>query len=161
MHIEVKDIILQIVNFSILLFVLTRFLYRPLLKIMEARSKKIQEGLEAAEKSLEERALAEAEKKKLLNQAEKEAAGLLDQARQEAKETNREIVATARQEAREAVDKEYLILESKIAEEEQKARQKIADLVTKTTEAVLQGSLNQKNHRQLIKDQIKNLSTKN
>lgn len=154
MNIAIRDIILQIVNFAILLFVLTRFLYRPLLKIMEARSKKIQEGLEAAEKSLEERALAEAQKRKLLSQAEKEAADLLDAARKEAKDASREIVSTAREEAKEAVDKEYRILQAKLGEEEQKARRNIADLVTKTTATLLHTTINQKAHRQIIKEQI-------
>lgn len=158
MKIDATQILFQIVNFGVLLFVLTKFLYRPLLKIMENRSKKIQEGLEAAEKSLEERALAEAERKKLLAAAEKEAASLIDKARLEAKATGQEIIQASRTEAREAVEKEYRILKSKLAEEEQKVRRNIANLVTKTTAAFLHQSLNQKSHRQIIKAQIEKLA---
>src|SRR3989339_692771 len=40
----------QVVNFFILLLVLTFFVYKPLIRIIKERSKKIKEGLEKAEK---------------------------------------------------------------------------------------------------------------
>lgn len=159
MKIEASQILLQIVNFAILLFVLTKFLYRPLLKIMENRSKKIQEGLEAAEKSLEEQAKAQEKKMHIITAAEKKATVLLDEARRDAQRASKDIIAAARKEARESGEKEYKILKGKIQEEENRVRQNIASLVTKTTESVLEQSLTPKAHKQIIKKQIKQLGS--
>lgn len=49
--IDWKLIISQAVNFFILLGVLTFFVYKPLLKVLEERSRKIKEGLEKAEEA--------------------------------------------------------------------------------------------------------------
>ena len=74
MQINAIQIILQIVNFAVLVTVLTKFLYKPILKILEGRAQRIQEGLEAAEKSLEERAAVEEKKQEILIKTEKQTA---------------------------------------------------------------------------------------
>lgn len=157
MQINFLQVLLQIVNFAILVGVLTKFLYKPILKILESRAQKIQEGLEAAEKSLEEKARTEEARTKVLSEAEKEAADILDKARLEAKSAAKDIVAAARVEAQEAVAKEYQIVETKLKEEELKIRRNLADIVAKTTSTILQGALSDSAQRQIIKSQISKL----
>lgn len=157
MQIIWSQILWQIANFAILVTVLTKFLYKPILKILESRAQKIQEGLEAAEKSLEEKALNEEKRQKILAAAEKQAAEVLDQARLEAKAAAKDIVTAAKKDAVEAVEKEYQILQTKILAEELKIRRNIADLVAKTTATVLQGALSESAQRQIIKSQINKL----
>ncbi len=159
MQIVWSQILWQIANFAILVTVLTKFLYKPILKILESRAQKIQEGLEAAERSLEEKARTEERKQQILIEAEKQAAEVLDQARLDAKSAAKDIVAAAKKEASEAVEKEYQILQTKIQGEELKIRRNIADLVAKTTATVLQGALSEKTHRQIIKSQINKLGS--
>lgn len=157
MQINFLQVLLQIVNFAILVAVLTKFLYKPILKILESRAQKIQEGLEAAEKSLEEKARTQEAKAEILAEAEKEAAGILDQARLDAKSAAKDIVSAARHEAQEAVAKEYQILEGKLKDEELKIRRNLANIVAKTTATVLQGALSETTQRQIIKSQINKL----
>jgi len=158
MQIDITQILLQIVNFGILLAVLTRFMYKPILKILESRSLKIQAGLEAAEKSLEEAAKADEKRQATLLKTEKQASKVLDKARVEAKHAAREIVTTAKKEAQEAVKKEYKILEARLQKEETKARKNIASLVAETTKTVLKGALSQKEQKSIIASQIKQLN---
>lgn len=157
MQINAMQVLLQIVNFAILVTVLTKFLYKPILKILEGRAQKIHDGLEAAEKSLEEKAKTEELKQVVLTQAQQQATEILDEARLEAKQAAKDIVSAAKQDAQEAVEKEYQILQGKIREEELKVRHNIADIVIKTTTAVLQGALNEKTQREIIKSQIEKL----
>ncbi len=157
MQINAMQVIMQIINFAILVTVLTKFLYKPILKILEARTQKIHDGLEAAEKSLEEKARTEEKKQVILTKAEQEAAEILDQARLDAKKAGKEMIAFAKTEAEESVAKEYQILQSKIQEEEQKVRRHIGELVAQTTTTVLQGALNEKAQRQIIRQQIQSL----
>jgi len=50
----------QVVNFAVLLFILKRFLYKPILKVLEERKKRIEESLKNAEE-IEKRLVETAE----------------------------------------------------------------------------------------------------
>jgi F-type H+-transporting ATPase subunit b len=71
--IDVKLIISQIINFGILAGLLTYFLYKPLLNILQTREDKITQGMKDAEAAATAKASAEEEKKAVLSQAHKEA----------------------------------------------------------------------------------------
>lgn len=78
--IDWKLLIAQGVNFLVLLFILKRFVYKPMLAFLEERAKKIEAGLhnaDAASKALEK---AESEQKRLLAEAQKEARGIVEEA---------------------------------------------------------------------------------
>ena len=62
----------QVVNFLILLFILKKFLYKPILNVLEERKKKIEESLRNAEEI----------ERKLSEIAEKESAAILESARE-------------------------------------------------------------------------------
>lgn len=70
----------QAVNFLILLFVLKRFAYTPMLRFLEERSTKIEKGLKDAETASKRLEQAEKEHKALLAKAQKEAKGIVDEA---------------------------------------------------------------------------------
>ena len=89
----------QLVNFAILVWLLKRFLYRPVLDAMDAREKRVRETVAAADS---QKVAAEEETKRLREQqdafaAQKEA--LLETARKEAAATRDELVAQARKAA--------------------------------------------------------------
>ena len=76
----------QMVNFAILLLVLKKFAYGPLLSMLHERRKRIAEGLEAAEASQKRLAEADAQKASILADARKESLGIVQQGEQLAKE---------------------------------------------------------------------------
>lgn len=65
----------QIFNFFVLLFVLRRFLYKPLVNMLETRKQRIADGLQAAEVARRE---AEAERAQLQSQLDSERREALD-----------------------------------------------------------------------------------
>ncbi|HVF69376.1 MAG TPA: F0F1 ATP synthase subunit B [Xanthomonadales bacterium] len=71
----------QIVNFLIIFWLLKKFLYKPVLKLLGERKKKIEDGLKNAEKA--EKLLAETvqREEEILKKAQSEAKKLLDEAR--------------------------------------------------------------------------------
>lgn len=98
----------QIVNFLILFFLMKKFLYKPLLKVLEDRKNKIAEGLENAEKSnkllqetieKEENVLRKAreEAKKMINQAKAEQAAVLAQTEEATKARVNKMLEDARE----------------------------------------------------------------
>jgi len=154
MEIRIGQLIFQVVNFAILLFLLNKFLYRPILRILEERAARIKEGLEAAEKSIAEKAKLEEKKKKMLVDAEKQSNVILQQAQDRAKKVEKEIVAQAKKEAEKLVQKEQRLLLAKIDQDRSKLQRQVADLVVDTTQAVLEKSLTQKEQKAIINRQI-------
>jgi len=47
--IDLKILLAQLVNFGILIFLLSKFLYKPVLKMLDQRKKKIAESIKKAE----------------------------------------------------------------------------------------------------------------
>ena len=69
---ELYTIIAQIINFSVLIFLLNKFLYKPVLKIMDKRRNDIKQKIEETEKKLEESDKLKADYLNKLNEVEKE-----------------------------------------------------------------------------------------
>lgn len=103
--IEPSLLLAQIINFSIIVVVLTKFLYKPILAMLAKRKKEIEEGLAITERlRLEEEKLG-VRREKLLNEARKEARVILEDAKILGKDVGGEIVAAANKEAQEIIKK--------------------------------------------------------
>lgn len=77
-------LVAQIINFAIILFVLKKFLYKPIMTMLAARREEIKKGIEDAEKArvlLEE---ATQREQKLLKNAQSEAKKTIDEAKKQA-----------------------------------------------------------------------------
>lgn len=75
-------LIIQILNFGLIFFMLARFLWPRLMKMLDERAERIAKGLEDARAAEQALANAEAEKNKILNQARAEAQKIVEEARQ-------------------------------------------------------------------------------
>ena len=97
--IDGRLIVIQIVNFGLLVLVLWYFLYTPILKLLAEREAKIKKGVEDAEKA--ELALRDAgeEKKKIVSDAHKNAEEISARAKSFADQKSAEIVAAAESKA--------------------------------------------------------------
>jgi len=82
--IQWQKLIIQGVNFSIVLFVLWKFAYKPVFNILDARKVKIADGIANAEKIKSELAKTESERKRILEQAGDTANLMIEQAREAA-----------------------------------------------------------------------------
>lgn len=97
--IDVKLIVVQIINFVILLAALSYFLYKPVLKVLQDREEKIAQGIKDAEAAAKAKADAESEKQTILSAANAEAETVAKNAKAYADEKSEGIVAEARQKA--------------------------------------------------------------
>jgi len=93
----------QVVNFLILFAGLYFLLWKPILKMLDQRKERIQQGLEDAERAREERERAQAEFNKRLAEAAQEREKIIAQAKEEAQEERKAILAQAEQEAERAL----------------------------------------------------------
>jgi F-type H+-transporting ATPase subunit b len=90
-----KLLLVQAINFGLLLTALTYFLYKPVLGIIDERQKKVAEGVRTAELAAKKLEDAKSEGEQIVGGAAREAEGLVAGARTRAEERGSEIVKAA------------------------------------------------------------------
>lgn len=117
-------LIAQILNFLVLVFVLAKFVYKPVLGIMEERKNKIASDLETAEKAKNDAEAVKAEYAAKLADARQEAQAIIENARKTAQAAHDKIMADtkAEQEQYVAAQKEIIATEKKKAMDEVRAQ---------------------------------------
>ena len=128
-----------------------RYIYPPILAVMQEREKKISDGLEAAKKaddSLEEAQLAFNQE---LDKAKVEAAELIDKANQRSSQ----IVGDAKSKAQDEADKILSAASKTIENETNKAKEelksKMAEIIIDTTQKILDQEISSEKHDELLK----------
>jgi F-type H+-transporting ATPase subunit b len=157
MSIKWYQILFQIINFGILIFVLNKFLYKPIVNIIKQRNKKIEDSIKAAEQTLKEKEKIKQIKQQAVEEAEKEVVRIVETARKGAGKTSKQIIDDAKKEAEQAVDKKFQLMLEKLTEQESKITGKITDLVIRTTSRVLKDSLTPKDQKLIIDKEIAKL----
>ncbi len=108
-----KILIAQIVNFCILFFILNKLLYKPLIKALDARNKKISDSVKNSQEIEERLKKIEEKESKLLadarNKAKTEKAAIVDLGRKE----KEKILEDAKISAQKVVDKAMQRLQEK------------------------------------------------
>jgi len=147
-------LITQILNFAILLFLLQRFLYKPMLNMLHERRERIRESLAEAERVREEAERQRQEYERELARQRQESQERIQRAMQASEEAREQIIAEARREAEEikARAREEIEYERRQALEE--LRLQVADLAILAARKVLDGALDEEAHRQLIQEFI-------
>lgn len=141
MEINLWQIIFQAVNFGVVLFLLNRVLYKPVIKMLDDRAKKINEGQLAAEKNLKASAELDKEQKAVLAKARKEAAGITREATAEAKKQAEAILYEAKQKAAAESAQMHKNAEESIAKKQKEMESSIKDLVVATSKKMLESTL--------------------
>ena len=148
--INLAQLITQIVGISVLLFLLVKFLYRPILKVLDERSARIQESLEAADRVKEQAAASQAQMQDEMQQAREEGQQMIAQAREMAARFRDEEMEKARQE----IATERKRAESDIQRERDAAiedlRREFAGLAISAAERVVERSLDESAHKDII-----------
>lgn len=153
--INVKLLIAQIINFLVLLFVLYKFAYGPILKMLNDRTNKIEKGLKDAEASQQKLAEIEAKEKEVLKKAREEAQKIITKAEETAKKSKEEIALEAKAQA----GKILADAEKKINEEKNKmlgeVKSEVAQLVVLATEKIIAEKVDSAKDKELIAKAIK------
>lgn len=145
-------LIAQILNFLVLLAILAKFAYKPLLKAMDDRRNRIINDLDSAEQTrLDAEALKEQYAEQLAG-ARQEATEIVNKANQIAQNLHDELVEQAR------VEQEALLANAKerIEQEKQQAlldiRSEVIKLSTLIAEKIVNQKLNSANDQKLVTD---------
>ncbi|MCS7089243.1 MAG: F0F1 ATP synthase subunit B [Verrucomicrobiota bacterium] len=151
-------LIAQTVNFAIVLFVLWKWAYQPVLRMLELRREKIAESVAQAERIRAELEATERQRREILAQAQSQAQKLIEEARQaaarlHAQETQRAIAAAEQilAKAREAaeLDRARMVTELK---------REVGRLVVQTTMAVTGKVLTPEDQRRILEESTRQIA---
>jgi len=149
----------QIVNFVILLLILKKFAYKPIMKVLDDRKHKIETSMKQAEEV--EKKLAETEKrqKEIIGNAERASTKIIEEAKEAAKKLQESTLVDTNKKVEEAFvkNKEALKLESEKMVKEVKTDMTI--LVSDLTKKILGKTLSSKDSEELVKKSLEDLKS--
>lgn len=147
---SVPTLLAQLVNFAILFGLLYLVAYKPILRMLDERSGKIKESMEQTELIKEQAERAEEESKKRIEEASKDGQEIITQATRMGEETRREAEQKARQEAETLLTRARTEIHRERDEAIDELREEFADLTILAAEKIIDRSLDEKAHRQVI-----------
>jgi len=157
--IDLFTLIVQIVNFVILLFILKKVLYKPLLKAISERQKMLT-SIETREKSIGIlEATSEQKRKELLKSAQEEGVNLLKEAEFKAEEKRKAIIDKANIEAKDLIKKASAEADKieKITKKEME--EKILNLSSIMVRKILSETLDENVKQASVKKAVEKLKT--
>ena len=155
----VKPLLLaaQVVNFFVLLWILKRFLYRPLLKVLEERKQKIAESLKNAEE-IEKRLLqTEEQSEKKLAEAAVEAKKILEETNKTVVQIIEEAHVKASHDMEEIVNKGMQSINAEREKMHQEMREELAEIVVVALEKVTGKVITKEDQKKMIEDTVKRM----
>jgi F-type H+-transporting ATPase subunit b len=155
------SLIVQGVNFLLLIVLLTKLLYRPLLAKMNERTQAIQKSLDEAQQARAEAQKEREEFASKIQAAHAEAQGIRAAALKDAADEQRRLVEAARAEAGRLVASARQEMEQDVRRARQELRQEVADLAISVSERLIRKSLNDADHRRVVDDAIARMGQKN
>ena len=148
--INLPGLITHIISFLILLIILRIVLYKPIVNMLDQRSQRIKDSLEAAERAQQESAASQEEVAAQLEAARAEGQQLIASAREVADRFREEETAKVRQE----IEAERVRAEANIQRERDAAiehlRSEFAGLAITAAERVVERSLDEQAHQDII-----------
>jgi len=149
-----------IVTFLILLALLARFAWRPLLDALEQRQDVIRKSLDEARQAKEELQRLQAESARILAEARHEAAGIISSTRSDAARFGEEMKVKARAEADALVKHAQREIDSQTARAVQSIRREAIDLSVAVAAKILRRDVSPADNERLVDDTIREMQSK-
>ncbi|HXH82091.1 MAG TPA: F0F1 ATP synthase subunit B [Candidatus Tectomicrobia bacterium] len=153
------SLFVQMINFLVLLLLLHRLLYKPLVAKMEERTAAIKHSLDQAQAARAEAARQQQENEARLRQAHAEAAAIREQALKEAAEEARKQMEAAQAQARRIVEDTKAQMDAEIRRARDELRREVSDLATAVAEKLMRRSLREEDHRRIVAEAIAGIRT--
>lgn len=149
----------QIIAFLILFGLLILVAYKPMLKMLDERSKRIKESLEQAEAVKEQSMHAEEEVKKQIQVASQQGQEIITRATQTSDEIRAKAQDLAKQDAEALIERARQAIKAERDEAIDDLRQEFADLTIFAAGKVIGETLDKESHKELINKVLKESQT--
>ena len=155
--IEPSQLLTQVINFLLMVILLTKLLYKPVLKALDERKKKIEESLRLAEEIKLEADKNEKKRQEIINKSKQEAKQIIEEAKKTAKQVEAEIIMKAHNEAEMIIEKGKKDIEGEREQMEKQLRNKTIEIASEMAEKVIGMVLSDSDHHKIINNKLKDL----
>ena len=147
----------QLLAFILFVWFCMRYIWPPMMRILEEREKEIADGLNAASEGKRELEEASVKKKEILKDAKEEAAELINQAGQRANQLVEDAKTSAQKEAEKIKVSAQNDLEQNTKRAREELRSEVAILAVAGAEKILNSEIDEKKNSDLIDELTKEL----
>jgi len=149
------------ITFLILLVILSKYVWGPIVKMLDQRERTIRDAIEEAKKERAEAEKMLSEQTAALAAAQREAAGLAERSRKDVETLRADLTAKARKEADDLVAASRKQIQEEKAKALAELKNQVADLAIDATRRIIQSSLDEKAQRALVEEYIASLPAAN
>ncbi|CAM3344117.1 F0F1 ATP synthase subunit B [Paenibacillus lupini] len=160
MHIVWSSLIIQLIAFLILLYLLKRYAFGPLLGIMEQRRQYVAEQIANAETSKKEAEQQLEQQKQALQEARKEAYDIIEQARATSSKQADDIIQVAKSESTRLKDEAVKDIESEKNKAVAALREEVGGISVKIASKIIEKQVDEKSQEQLVNQYLKEVGSK-
>ena len=146
-----------IVTFLVLLALLAKFAWRPLLQALESRQERIRNSLEDAERARQELERLQQESAKILQQARIEAESIVTQTRADAERLREELKQKAKDEADKVLRNAQQQIQLQTRQAIQQIRHEVADIAVLLASKLIERNIAKEDNARLIDDTLKQI----
>ena len=147
-------LVVFIINFIILFILLRLFLYKPVLKMLDERTKRTKEGMELAEATQKEYEQVKGEVQKQIEKGRQEAQAVIAQALQTGERLKEESREEATKQAQVIIERTRAESESEREKIVDSLRKEFVDIAISAAEKVIKETLDKEKHRKLIEETL-------
>lgn len=158
--VEWKILLAQIINFLIVLGILYKFAYQPILKLLHERTKKIAKSLKTAKEIEEKLGLLEQTKERITNEARKQAQTILKQAEKQGQEQSALLIAQAKKDSQIILQKTEKEIQAARADLINEAQKDLATIVYQSLNKIISQKWTNSEDQQLIEKTVVEVKNK-
>ncbi|ACT04427.1 MULTISPECIES: F0F1 ATP synthase subunit B [Paenibacillus] len=160
MHIVWSSLVIQLVAFLILLYLLKRYAFGPLLSVMEQRRQYVAEQIANAETSKKEAEQQLEQQKQALQEARKEAYDIIEQAKATSTKQADDIIQVAKSESTRLKDEAVKDIESEKNKAVAALREEVGGISVKIASKIIEKQVDEKSQEQLVNQYLKEVGSK-
>lgn len=140
----------QMIAFALFVIFCMKYVWPPIIAAMKERAEKIADGLEAADRASKDLELAQDRAVHQMREAKEEAATIIDAANKRASQIVEEAKDTAREEGERLKLAAQAEIEQEVNRAKEQLRGQVASLAIAGAEKVLQASIDESAHKELV-----------
>lgn len=153
--ISLKEFIFYLINFLILMGVLTRFLYKPFLNMLATRKQSIKDALDNAELTNRRADEKMEQYSKRISKVEEESREIIRTAKIKADAQARDIIEDARKEASDIIAKAEKTIEKEKEKAMEEMKQEIAVLAVMAAEKIVEREIQRAGQEAIVEEVIR------
>lgn len=152
--IDWKLLIANTITFFIVLWVLRKFAFHPIMAVLEKRQKTVNDGLTAAQRSTDELAALQKDKTAVLKAAKTEALAIVNEAKKQGETVKAKLAADAQAEATATLERTKKLLDRERETMVMKAKTELVEVIVAASEKVLAATLDEKTKAAMTKEAV-------